>query len=167
MPRISNRVCSKAGDTDAPVTVRFDKAKLDADLTLSAEAEEAALHEQWHEAAEKWNAEVEKLYELLWEAGDDEVKCAVLEERAMFYSVLEALYDKDPENAALRDMLCGVLFERLALTAGAEVPEIDKTESPAAYPYADLPENEPGMELVFGKLKEKHALLSALILAVR
>ncbi|MBO7358708.1 MAG: DUF11 domain-containing protein, partial [Clostridia bacterium] len=167
MPRFSNRVYSKAGDPDAPVTVCFDKTKLDAEITLSAEAEEAAQNEQWHEAAEKWNAEVEKLYKLLWEAGDDEARCAVLEERAMFYSSLEALDDKDYENAALRDMLCGVLFKRLAQTAATEVPEVAGEKITLSSSYPDLLEDEPGMELIFGKLKDKHALLSALILAVR
>ena len=85
----------------------------------------------------------------------------------MFYSSLEALDDKDYENAALRDMLCGVLFKRLAQTAATEVPEVAGEETALSSSYPDLLEDEPGMELIFGKLKDKHALLSALILAVR
>ena len=107
-PRFSNWVYSKAGNTETPETAHFDKAKLDAVPEFSSDAE----------TAEQWNAEAEKLYELLWEAGDDEAKCAVLEERAMFFSYLEALESKTGDAASFRRSMSEALWERLASLAG-------------------------------------------------
>ena len=107
-PRFSNWVYSKAGNTETPETAHFDKAKLDAVPEFSSDAE----------TAEQWNAEAEKLYAALWEAGDDTAKCAVLEERAMFYSYLEALESKTGDAASFRRSRSEALWERLASLAG-------------------------------------------------
>ena len=107
-PRFSNWVYSKTGNTETPETAHFDKAKLDAVPEFSSDAE----------TAEQWNAEAEKLYTLLWEAGDDLAKCAVLEERAMFFSYLEALESKTGDAASFRRSRSEALWERLASLAG-------------------------------------------------
>ena len=107
-PRFSNWVYSKTGNTETPETAHFDKAKLDAVPEFSSDAE----------TAEQWNAEAEKLYTLLWEAGDDSAKCAVLEERAMFFSYLEALESKTGDAASFRRSRSEALWERLASLAG-------------------------------------------------
>ena len=107
-PRFSNWVYSKTGNTETPETAHFDKAKLDAVPEFSSDAE----------TAEQWNAEAEKLYTALWEAGDDLAKCAVLEERAMFFSYLEALESKTDDAASFRRSRSEALWERLASLAG-------------------------------------------------
>ena len=106
-PRFSNHVHSKAGNTEAPETVRFDRTKLEAVPEYPSDG-----------TAEYWSAEAEKLYTLLWEAGDDLAKCAVLEERAMFFSYLEALESKTGDAASFRRSRSEALWERLASLAG-------------------------------------------------
>ncbi len=142
-PRFSNWVYSRAGNTDASETVHFDKAKLDTVPEFSSNAE----------TAEQWNAEAEKLYELLWEAGDDEAKCAVLEERAMFYAYLAAINDDlSGDIAAFRLFRAQTLYGRLA-----ELAEAGETES------FDAPEGLTGAELIAETLRLKCLSLSALI----
>ena len=120
-PRFSNWVYSKTSEAeDAAETAHFDKTKLDAIPEYPSEAEAAAAAETRFEAAQTWNAEVKKLYAALWEAGDDLAKCAVLEERTMFYSYLEALYDDMGDDAvAFRQFMAEALHKRLMGLAGA------------------------------------------------
>ena len=142
-PRFSNWVYSKAGNPDAPETAHFDKAKLNTVPEFSSDAE----------TAEQWNAEAEKLYELLWEAGDDEAKCAVLEERAMFRAYLQAINDGLSDDvAAFRLFRAQMLYGRLA-----ELAESGETER------FDAPEGLTGAELIAEELRLKCLSLYALI----
>ena len=144
-PRFSNWVYSRAGNTETPETAHFDKAKLDAVPEFSSDAE----------TAEQWNAKAEKLYELLWEAGDDMAKCAVLEERAMFYAYLEAINDGlSPDAVAFRQLMAEALHKRLMGLAGAD--NIEETAS-------DATGEQVGIELIAEELRLKCMSLSALI----
>ncbi|MBR7040847.1 MAG: Cna B-type domain-containing protein [Clostridia bacterium] len=146
-PRFSNHVHSKAGNTEAPETVRFDKTKLEAVPEYPSE----------EGTAEYLIAEAEKLYALLWEAGDDTAKCAVLEERAMFLSYLEAVNGgMSEETVSFRKLRAEALFGRLAFLAGA-----DETEFSAA------PEGLTGSELIAETLRLKCLSLCKLINAVK
>ena len=146
-PRFSNHVYSKAGNTEYPETVRFDTAKLDAVPAYTSEAG----------TEEYRNAEAEKLYKLLWEAGDDEVKCAVLEERAMFYAYLEAVNGGLSDDVvSFRKLRAEALYERLAQLAGA-----DETER------LDAPEGLTGTEFIAEILRLKCVSLSELINTVK
>ncbi len=120
-PRFSNIVYSKAGGAETPesVTGYFDKAKLGPVPEYSAGAEAATTPKQWLKAARAWNAEAEKLYQALWEAGDDTAKAALLQERAMFYSWLEAVYDgMDADNVTFRQLRTQTLYAQLSRLAG-------------------------------------------------
>ena len=146
-PRFSNWVYSKTGNTETPETVHFDKAKLDAVPELSSEKK----------TPEYWNGEAEKLYKLLWEAGDDEAKCAVLEERAMFYAYLAAVNDDLSDDvAAFRLFRAQTLYGRLA-----ELAESGETER------FDAPEGLTGAELIAEELRLKCLSLSALINGIK
>ncbi|MBR5752215.1 MAG: hypothetical protein IKX84_07470 [Clostridia bacterium] len=119
-PRFSNLVCSKAGGADTPENVSgyFDKSRLGA-VPEHSEAEEAQANEQWFEAARVWNAEADKLYLALWEAGDDAAKAALMQERAMFYSWLEAVYDEMSADAvSFRQIRTQTLYAQLCSLAG-------------------------------------------------
>ncbi|MCR4577755.1 MAG: hypothetical protein K5784_07605 [Clostridiales bacterium] len=145
-PRFSNHVHSKAGNTETPDTVRFDRTKLEAVPEYPSE----------DGTAEYLIAEAEKLYALLWEAGDDTAKCALLEERAMFYSYLEALESKTGDAASFRKLRAEALWERLASLAG-----ITDTEAAA------VPVGLSWEELIAETLRLKCLSLLALIRGLR
>ncbi|MBO7359401.1 MAG: hypothetical protein J6U72_06230, partial [Clostridia bacterium] len=133
--------------TEYPETARFDTAKLDAVPAYTSEAG----------TEEYRNAEAEKLYKLLWEAGDDEVKCAVLEERAMFYAYLEAVNGGLSDDVvSFRKNRAEALYERLAQLAGADEAE-----------RLDAPEGLTGTEFIAEILRIKCVSLSELINTVK
>ena len=77
------------------------------------------------EAAELWREEIRKLYEILYEAGDDEGKATVMNDQIMYWAyaqVFSALYEDDE---ALRDMLRLRCTELCCMinTAPAELPD--------------------------------------------
>ncbi len=145
-PRFSNHVHSKAGNTETPDAVRFDRTKLEAVPEYPSE----------DGTAEYLIAEAEKLYALLWEAGDDTAKCALLEERAIFYSYLEALESKTGDAASFRKLRAEALWERLASLAG-----ITDTEAAA------VPVGLSWEELIAETLRLKCLSLLALIRGLR
>ena len=122
-PRFSNWVYSKtSGAEDAAAEIgHFDVTKLDVIPEYTSEAEAAAVTEQWFEAAQTWNAEAEKLYAALWDAGDDLAKSVIIEERAMFYSWLEAVYDDmSADTVDFRQFRAEALYTLLSSMAAAD-----------------------------------------------
>ena len=72
---------------------RYTLHACDTHYTTAAEAEAACLAGDWKKAAELWQAEIDKLYEILYAAANDEAKCALLEEKLQF--------DTEAENLAV------------------------------------------------------------------
>ena len=181
-PRFSNRVYSKTNEADdaAAEAGHFGKTGLpsgeafcmltagEAVASLTAcpehseaagEAAEAETNEQWFEAARIWNAEAEKLYAELWEAGDDRAKCAVLEERAMFYAYLEAIYDEMSADAvSFRRLRAEALHKRLRGLAGAGDTDVLS---------ADTAGELSGIELIAEALRLKCVSLCELVHTVK
>ena len=125
----------------------------------AGEAAEAETNEQWFEAARIWNAEAEKLYAELWEAGDDRAKCAVLEERAMFYAYLEAIYDEMSADAvSFRRLRAEALHKRLRGLAGAGDTDVLS---------ADTAGELSGIELIAEALRLKCVSLCELVHTVK
>ncbi len=88
-------------------------------------------------------------------AGDDMAKCAVLEERAMFYAYLAAINDGLSSDAvSFRQLMAAALYERLMELAGAG--DIEETAS-------DATGEQVGIELIADELRLKCISLRALI----
>ncbi|MBQ9409536.1 MAG: hypothetical protein IJU28_09150 [Clostridia bacterium] len=84
------------GDTEARYTLHACAEHTEAAIA----AEEAAQSGDWAAAAELWSAEVESLYETLYEAADSELKAALVSEKAAYDDYVDSLSALSHEAAA-------------------------------------------------------------------
>ena len=171
-PRTSNTVQSRVGDEPFPPELpHLDPDKLpkgndwcrltldrlgetEADYTLHAcaehaeaamAAEEAAANGDWKAAAAIWEAEVEELYEILYNAADSQLKGAIIEERAVFYDYLDS-FDPLTVDETVRSMRANVdsLYDML-LAAADETKKAELLAEKEKL-YADIDASYGGSE---------------------
>ena len=86
----------RLSDTKADYTLHACAEHLEA----ARAAEEAAASGDWTEAAALWRAEVEELYETLYEAADSELKTVLVDERAVYFDYVDSFTALSAEAAA-------------------------------------------------------------------